>query len=136
MKTYIEQANGTIFYDGVYIPQGHRLYAQALEEVSSGEATIEAYAGSQREQAEIAREQAASNKKVKQQAKLEGVEFEGKKYSATKEDMWGLAAVKDWIRAGNSTKFEFDNGEELTLTPQNIDAFEAVWVPFRASFFE
>lgn len=69
-------------------------------------------------------------------AKLAGVEFEGVMCSATKEDMWGLASVKDWVRGGSSTNFNFDNGNTLTLTPQNIDAFEAVWIPFRASFFQ
>lgn len=84
-------------------------------------------------QAEIA---AQNEKEAARQGKLSGVEFEGVMCSATKEDMWGLASVKDWVRAGSSTSFNFDNGNTLLLTPQNIDAFEAVWVPFRASFFQ
>lgn len=83
--------------------------------------------------AEDARRQADESAKA---GKLAGVEFEGVMCSATKEDMWGLASVKDWVRAGSSTNFNFDNGNTLTLTPQNIDAFEAVWIPFRASFFQ
>lgn len=72
---------------------------------------------------------------IKAQQKLEGVDFDGVMCSATSEDMWGLASIKDWIRAGQSTNFEFQNGNVLTLDSSNIDAFEAVWVPFRASFF-
>lgn len=68
--------------------------------------------------------------------KLQGVEFEGTKYSATKEDMWGLSALESYVRAGNSQVFEFDNGNKLTLTPDNIDAFQAVWLPFRVGFFK
>lgn len=67
--------------------------------------------------------------------KLVGVEFNGVMCSATKEDMWGLNAVKEWVVAGNTTNFEFDNGNTLELTPENYADFEAVWVPFRASFF-
>ena len=68
--------------------------------------------------------------------KLQGVEFEGVMCSATAEDMWGLASIKAFIEAGNSTNFHFDNGSVLRLTPQNIAAFEAVWVPFRQGFFQ
>jgi hypothetical protein len=67
--------------------------------------------------------------------KMVGVEFEGMMCSATAQDMWGLASIKPYIEAGNSTAFHFDNGNILTLTPANLAAFEAVWVPFRQSFF-
>jgi hypothetical protein len=67
--------------------------------------------------------------------KLQGVEFEGVRCSATKEDFWGLSAIKDWIKAGNQTSWEFDNGNKLLITSTNIDAFMAVWIPFRAQFF-
>lgn len=67
--------------------------------------------------------------------KLQGVEFEGVMCSATKEDMWGLSAVSPWIQSGNSTAFEFDNGNVLVLTPENYQEFYAVWASFRASFF-
>lgn len=69
-------------------------------------------------------------------AKLQGVEFDGVMCSATAQDMWGLKSVEDWIRGGASTNFKFDNGNTLLLSAENIDAFYAVWVPFRASFFE
>lgn len=67
--------------------------------------------------------------------KLAGVEFEGVMCSATKEDMWGLSSVAPWIAAGNSTAFEFDNGNVLVLTPANYLEFTQVWGAFRASFF-
>jgi hypothetical protein len=67
--------------------------------------------------------------------KLTGVLFEGVMCSATKEDMWGLASVRPYVMAGNDTKFQFDNGNTLTLTLTNYEAFEAVWSPFRAGFF-
>lgn len=67
--------------------------------------------------------------------KLVGVEFEGVMCSATKEDMWGLSAVALWVQAGNSTTFEFSNGNTLVLTPDNYQEFVQVWGSFRASFF-
>lgn len=67
--------------------------------------------------------------------KLIGVEFEGVMCSATKEDMWGLSSVAPWIQSGNSTAFEFDNGNVLVLTPENYRAFYETWASFRASFF-
>lgn len=75
-------------------------------------------------------------KTASEEQKLFGVEFEGVRCSATAQDMWGLASIKDWVRAGNSTNFHFDNGTVLNLGPDNMDAFEAVWIPFRQSFFE
>lgn len=67
--------------------------------------------------------------------KFAGIEFDGVMCSATKEDMWGLASVESYVRAGMATPFKFDNGSTLLLTKDNIDAFQATWVPFRASFF-
>lgn len=67
--------------------------------------------------------------------KLIGVEFQGTMCSATKEDMWGLAAIAPWVQAGNNTAFEFDNGNVLVLTPENYQEFTSVWGVFRASFF-
>lgn len=67
--------------------------------------------------------------------KMKGIEFQGVMCSATSEDMWGLAAVKPWILAGNSVNFNFSNGNNLVLTSANVASFEAVWIPFRASFF-
>ncbi len=67
--------------------------------------------------------------------KLMGVLYDGVMCSATKEDMWGLKAVEDYVAAGQDTPFQFDNGNVLLLTQANMAAFQAVWVPFRASFF-
>lgn len=67
--------------------------------------------------------------------KLKGVEFQGVMCSATKEDMWGLSSIAPWIQAGNTTKFEFDNGNVLEITPENYRSFYEVWTSFRASFF-
>lgn len=72
---------------------------------------------------------------TKAELKLAGVEFAGVMCSATSRDMWGLNAVKEWILSGQAVPFEFDNGNVLVLTQANIAEFEAVWVPFRASFF-
>lgn len=105
-----------------------KLVDGALVPVDPSEVAAKA---AEKAQQEAARQEAES----KRAAKLAGVEFQGVMYSATKEDMWGLASVKDWVRGGATTNFVFDNGNTLTLTPQNIDAFEAVWIPFRASFF-
>ena len=67
--------------------------------------------------------------------KMIGIEFEGVMCSALSEDMWGLGSVKDWVKSGGETNFRFRNGNKLKLKPSNIEAFEAVWVPFRVSFF-
>lgn len=68
-------------------------------------------------------------------AKLAGIEFDGVMCSATSEDMWGLSAVKDWVNSGQDVNFKFANGNTLILTSSNVVVFEAIWVPFRASFF-
>ena len=67
--------------------------------------------------------------------KMQGVDFGGVMCSATKEDMWGLNSVRDFVIAGNSVNFEFDNGSVLKLTADNFEAFYAAWAPFRVSFF-
>ncbi len=137
MKNYIEQAPGNFTCEGMSIPAttANRHYSAMLREVAGGEATVEYYAGSAREVADMtAKSKAVAEQSVKE-AKLAGVEFDSVMCSATAEDMWGLSAVANWVRAGQSTPFKFDNGNVLVLTPDNIDAFEAVWVPFRASFF-
>jgi len=64
-----------------------------------------------------------------------GVEFEGVMCSATKEDMWGLKSIESYVAAGQDTPFQFDNGNTLILTQSNMADFQAVWIPFRASFF-
>lgn len=82
-----------------------------------------------------AKELAGQAAQAQRADKLTGVLFEGVMCSATKEDMWGLASVRSYVVAGNDTKFQFDNGNTLTLTLTNYAAFEAVWAPFRAGFF-
>ncbi len=67
--------------------------------------------------------------------KLTGIEFQGVMCSATADDMFGLASIKNWVLSGNTTNFHFENGSKLSLSPANFSAFEAVWLPFRASFF-
>jgi hypothetical protein len=69
-------------------------------------------------------------------SKMVGVEFEGVMCSATAPDMWGLSSVEAYIRGGIDTPFKFENGNNLLLTSENIDAFIAVWIPFRAGFFD
>lgn len=68
--------------------------------------------------------------------KIKGVEFEGVMCSATAMDSSGLMEAREWVLAGNTTVFEFENGSELRLTPDNIGLFEATYKPFRASFFK
>ena len=68
--------------------------------------------------------------------KLQGIEFEGVMCSATQKDYWGLGIAFDSIRAGVSTVWDFDNGNHLLLTPDNIEEFKSVWLPFRLSFFD
>ena len=41
MKIYLEQEDGSLVIDGMWL--GDRLYRQALEEVEAGEAVIEPY---------------------------------------------------------------------------------------------
>lgn len=71
--------------------------------------------------------------------KLVGVEFEGVMCSATAADQNGLAAVMLTIQlqgaAFQPTRFHFDNGNTLVITLANWQAFAAVWLPFRQSFF-
>ena len=43
MKTYATSEDGSLSIDNMTIPQGHRFYVQALEEVEAGEAEILPY---------------------------------------------------------------------------------------------
>ncbi|MCA2590170.1 MAG: hypothetical protein IM509_05315 [Microcystis sp. M31BS1] len=71
--------------------------------------------------------------------KLVGVEFGGVMCSATAADQNGLMAVFLSIQIQGAsfvpTRFYFDNGSELVITLSNYQAFMAVWLPFRQSFF-
>ena len=150
-KVYIENREGSYTYDYITFsaPESefdapNRYYLQMQQELAGNVeidgvpvvASIDAYAGSDRETADLAAQAEADAARAAQEAKLVGIEFEGVMCSATAEDMWGLSSVKEWVRAGQSTPFVFDNGNTLVLTPANIDPFEAVWIPFRASFFQ
>ena len=72
--------------------------------------------------------------------KMGGVEFEGVMCSATKPDQDGLAAVMVAIQLQGAsfqpTRFYFENGSTLVITLENYQAFAAVWLPFRQSFFQ
>ena len=54
IKNYIEQKNGSFSYEGMFMPAStaNRHYAAMLREVADGEATVEYYAGSDRETAD------------------------------------------------------------------------------------
>lgn len=71
--------------------------------------------------------------------KFVGVEFQGVMCSATAADQAGLAAVLLAIQlqgqAFQPTKFYFENGNTLVISLANYEAFAAVWLPFRQSFF-
>lgn len=71
--------------------------------------------------------------------KREGIEFEGVMCSATAADQAGLAAVLLAIQLQGAsfkpTRFHFENGNTLVLSLANWQAFAAVWLPFRQSFF-
>jgi hypothetical protein len=88
--------------------------------------------GNQPEPADIIAQEAPS-------PKLIGVDFEGVMCSATKEDQDGLLAVLTAYQIqGNSfqpTRYDFQNGNSLVITKQNIQQFIAVWMTFRQSFF-
>lgn len=71
--------------------------------------------------------------------KMVGIEFQGVMCSATRDDQNGLVAVLTDYQLETATfqptRFEFANGNSLVITKDNIQAFIAVWKPFRKSFF-
>jgi hypothetical protein len=76
-----------------------------------------------------------SAEQVRSNAMLAGVEFEGVMCSAFKEDQWGLSSVRAYVLAGSEIPFKFVNQNVIILNDENLAAFEAAWIPFRASFF-
>jgi hypothetical protein len=75
--------------------------------------------------------------------KLAGVEINGILCSATRKDQDGLTAVAmgTLVARGAGTTFpdtvfEFQNGAELLITDSNFDAYYAIWMPFRQSFYQ
>jgi hypothetical protein len=76
---------------------------------------------------------APTNEEVRKSSLMSGIEFEGVMCSAHKEDQWGLDSIKGYVAGGMDIDFQFKNGNVLTLTSENIAAFEAVWFPFRVA---
>jgi len=74
--------------------------------------------------------------------KMAGIEILGVMCSATGRDQQGMLAIQTskW-KHGNAgtpmppTKMEFKNGNELIITDANFDDVDAIWTPFRQSFF-
>ena len=88
------------------------------------------------------KEKKADKKDDQKPQKLAGVEINGIMCSATRSDQDGLTAVAMGTlvaRAASTTfpdtLFEFDNGAELLITDANFDAYYAIWMPFRQSFY-
>ena len=73
---------------------------------------------------------------INSELKMAGVLIEGVMCSATTQDSNGLLAVNVWLSGGGSTRFEFENGNNLLLTPENKKSFGDVWMPFRQSFWK
>ncbi len=71
--------------------------------------------------------------------KMVGIEFQGVMCSATMYDQNGLLAILAAYQLQGAnfqpTSFKFANGNSLVITKDNIQAFIAVWMPFRQSFF-
>jgi hypothetical protein len=65
---------------------------------------------------------------------LQGVEFDGVMCSATKSDA-NIKMYIDDIRSGLEVEWLFKNGNTLKLTPDNVEQFYNIWLPFRMSFF-
>jgi hypothetical protein len=80
--------------------------------------------------------------KAIEDSKLTGIEILGVMCSATKTDQTGMLAVGfNKLLADMAgqpfppTKFEFENGAELVITAANYATVQAIWVPFRQTFF-
>jgi hypothetical protein len=105
--------------------------------------TAEQEAAADISEAEAAAEVVAELSKLhNKSSKLTGIEILGVMCSATKKDQTGMLAVgfnkllADMAgQAFPSTKFEFENEAELVITADNYAAVQALWVPFRQSFF-
>jgi len=85
---------------------------------------------------------AKSADEIASEIKLTGIEILGVMCSATKEDQNGMIAIGfDKLTntmAGTqmgSTTMEFENGSELVITDENFSEVDALWRPFRKSFF-
>src|SRR5690606_6555047 len=106
LMNYYKGQDGNVYaYDDEQVEQGYPLIAMTVMSADEVDAHLNPPTTVEQLEAEQSLAIAA--------AKLAGVKFEGVMCSATKEDMWGLSAVSPWIQAGNSTAFEFDNGNVL-----------------------
>ena len=76
-------------------------------------------------------------------SKMAGIEFtdvtgsnpEPLMLSAMADDQFGLESVRRNVLAGMEIGYRFENGTVVILNASNFDNLEAVWLPFRASFF-
>jgi len=137
MNIYQENKDGSLKLGSMTIPnaQSNRHYIQAMADVVSGEATIEAWEGSQREADYLAVQSDALSKQSALAAKLNGVSIDGVMCSATAEDQHGLSDIESFVLGGQSVNFHFENGSTMVLTPENWASFRLEWVAFRQSFF-
>lgn len=81
-------------------------------------------------------ELAAQSERQAADAKMAGIDFNGVMVSATAKDQFGLGTIRQFVLDGNTVNFEFENGAVVQITPQNVAQLEAVWIPFRQSFFQ
>ncbi|WP_310609243.1 hypothetical protein [Limnohabitans sp.] len=81
----------------------------------------------------------AAQKQQEAAQKLAGVQFQGVMCSATSSDQNGITAVGSaYQMLGDDfqpTSFQFENGNTLILTTDNMKSFISVWTAFRQSFF-
>ncbi len=137
MINYLENQNGSLSLDSMSIPasESNRHYRQALKEVEDGEATIEAWEGSQRQADYLAGQADNLSRAAVLQQKLDGILINGVMCSATAEDQHGLSDIEGFVLGGQEVNFHFENGNKLVLTAENWASFRSAWVAFRFSFF-
>lgn len=105
--------------------------------------TAEEEAARDAEEAQAALDKAAQDAIAAQEAlKLSGVEILGIMCSATNRDQNGMTAIglaTMLARSGGgtlpATVMQFENGNSLTITDANFNQVQALWLPFRQSFF-
>tara|TARA_R110000850_G_scaffold211808_1_gene337617 strand:+ start:323 stop:739 length:417 start_codon:yes stop_codon:yes gene_type:complete len=138
MRICIEKLTGKILEAQSGDAKKGALIANAINAGFSNVDIEEKVVSSEEYQALIDSQITPEQKEKREQSALKfaGVKFEGVLCSAEAEDMWGLSSIKEFISAGNSTPFVFKNGNTLLLTPDNLAAFQAVWIPFRLGFFK
>lgn len=93
------------------------------------------------EEANLIKEKIESFSLMKK-TKITGIEFNGVMCSATGDDQAGLSALllKHTVLKLSGQKmpdvhFRFENGNILTINSDNIEELDAIWTPFRMSFF-